>query len=127
MTPGLIHGLGAPVIGFPVRVCHQSLHRFRGKMGFPSYVASSGLVPLGFGSFFSLTPRFSLRGSSWDLMAAAIPAPFKGLIIHPRHLGSGQAVFSLGSGVNINTFSASLEGFQVQHCSFAAPFAFFEG
>lgn len=35
MTPGLIHGLGPPVIGFPVRVCHQSLHRFKGKMGFP--------------------------------------------------------------------------------------------
>lgn len=39
----------------------------------------------------------------------------------------GQAMFSLGSGVILNTFSASLEGFQVQHCSSAALFASSEG
>lgn len=115
MTPGLIQGLGPPVIGFPVRVCHQSLHRLKRKMGFPSCVASSGLVPLGLAPFpgASGTRRFQL-----PFDGAAIPAPFQCLITHPRHVGTGQAMLSLACGVNRNTFSAPLKGFQGQHCSF---------
>lgn len=121
MTLGLIHGLEPPVIGFPVRVCHQSLHRFKGKMSFPSCIASSGLMSLGFGSFFSLTlqpVRFQLGFDGY-----CHPSSFQVSHHPPKACGD---VF-LGSRVSINTFSASLKGFQVQHCSFAALFASFEG
>lgn len=125
MTPGLIHGLGPLSNRISCEGVSPVLAQVQRENGFSLLCRILWTCIPWLGSFFSCLSN--PRGFQLGFDGAATPAPFKCLIIHPRHVGTRQVVFSLGCGVNTNTFSAPLKGFQGQHCSFAALFASFEG